>query len=768
MVPVHDLIANALILEEIGLTNADADAVLQRWYDQKPVSVADETAEVMYDFVTYLNTVKDARLESGTYLSFQQYKELGVGQTASRPYQVKRVLEDGLLGTFFQFSDAIGKKAPQLDGTDAAYGEDIVFSCSTDPLYLNADVKLYLDGVLTPLRNDDYLSQYSYNSENNTITIYSRTKGTAGGDVLLTSGTHKLQIESEGYQTATITLNVTRSLEVFELSLEDPNPAAGETAEDPSVYYTGQDVYVNAACGADDEEQAALRGDFMKNLTGIEMKYPDGTTHKINSTTEGSIFGDDNYIANEFGFVLQKGLFKEAGNYILTVWADEYTPKILEFTIEEGKENPDDGGEETETLTAPKASGVEYKTPIIGNRYYQVSFEGDEEAVAAYLAVLADREKEVSVQVNGTEYTYTGSFWNDTSKYTVSKDSSYGGKDRYLDFTEDGFVQGVNTIVIQAEGYEDQTIAILVEGRIASIVDPDDGAEELLKAPDVDETNYAYNILFGSYYRVTFTGISTEELETYLKKLKDTEIAAVTVNGQAYEPAGSLFGSEMSYVISSNPYGESVYLDLTEDGFTADVNEIVIQVEGYEDLTFEVEKESDDEEETLLTFASYGQEEDNAKDETDYAGKPEAGETEMPEEDEKPEEGTETEEGQKPEEGAETEEDEKTGEESNEDKEPEDSDQNSQDQEDEGQNSQKPEIDDSSLEEKDDLEDDIQDPEDEADEDGDAEELEAGDGEEESDGEEAEDDSQTPDEETDADEDSQNAEADGDEDADQQ
>ncbi|MDO5350579.1 MAG: DUF1533 domain-containing protein, partial [Lachnospiraceae bacterium] len=544
--------------------------------------------------------------------------------------------------------------------------------------------------------------------------------------------------------------------------VEYQTPVLGGTYYQVSFEGDEEAVAAYLAVLADSEKEVNVQ------VNGTEYTYTSSfwrDENKYTTDNDPSFGGPDkflNFTSNQFA----------EGENTIVIQAEGYEDQtiIIKVTGTDASigDGSDEGGDEVETLAAPQASEAEYQAPIFGDKIYRVSFEGDEEAVAAYLAVLADDQKNVSVQVNGTEYEYKYSFWNDTSKYTVSKDSSYGGKDRYLDFTEDAFEEGVNTIVIQAEGYEELTIAIKVEGRIASIVDPDDGAEELLKAPEADEISYAYNVLFGSYYRVTFTGISTEELETYLKKLKDTEIAAVTVNGQAYEPAVSLFGSEMSYVISSNPYGESVYLDLTEDGFTADVNEIVIQVEGYEDLTFEVEKESDDEEETLLTSASYGQEEDDAKDETDYAGKPEAGETEAPEEDEKPEEGTETEEGQKPEEGEETEEDEKTGEESNEDKEPEDSDQNSQDQEDEDQNSQKPENDDSSLEEKDDLKDDIQDPEDEADEDGDAEELEAGDGEEESDGEEAEDDSQTPDEETDADEDSQNAEADGDEDADQQ
>ena len=95
----------------------------------------------------------------------------------------------------------------------------------------------------------------------------------------------------------------------------------------------------------------------MKNLKGIELKRPDGSSQKVTSDTEGSLFGDDNYIPGKFGFVLQKGLFKESGVYMVTVWSEDYTPKTLEFRINKGEENQNP----PETLTAPELDKVEKK-----------------------------------------------------------------------------------------------------------------------------------------------------------------------------------------------------------------------------------------------------------------------------------------------------------------------------------------------------------------------------------------------------------------------
>ena len=79
----HDLIANALILKKLGMTNKDADAVLARWEAQSPVAVMDENAEELYDFTAYLNAVKDAGLGDGTALTFRRYADSGQGKKPS-------------------------------------------------------------------------------------------------------------------------------------------------------------------------------------------------------------------------------------------------------------------------------------------------------------------------------------------------------------------------------------------------------------------------------------------------------------------------------------------------------------------------------------------------------------------------------------------------------------------------------------------------------------------------------------------------------------
>lgn len=574
----HDLIANALILEKIGMTNKAAEAVLERWESQSPVAVMDENADELFDFVTYLNAVKDAGLGDNAVLSFRRYAEIGKGRTENRPYQVKRVLEDGLLGSTFLFSEMTGKRAPQLEGLSGAFGEDLTLSCSTDPLYLNKNTRFYLDGSATALRDDDYLSGYKFDEDTGKAVIYSSTKGTAGGSIQLTAGVHELRIVSEGYQTATAELNINKAQEQFDLSLADPNPAAGEDAADVSVYYTGQDVHVTAACGEDDESQGALRGDFMKNLKGIELRKPDGSSYKVTSNTEGSLSGDDNYVPGKFGFVLQKGLFKESGDYMVTVRAENYTPKTLEFRIEQGEEEQSP----SETLTAPEVDKVEKKSEFFYGKYYRVSFNSDsEQALEKYLKELENSEK-TEVQVNGKKYTYSGLSVSESDQYqyTVSDNEANGGR-QYLDLSINGFAAGKNTVTIEVEGCDDLSFDVFLDKN--GDITEGEGQEPpagRLTAPEAESAS----LYSGRCYRVSFTGLGGEELQDYLHALENTD-AEVEVNGQKYQYSSwMIFSSdEQKYTVSDNRY-----MDFSKDGFAEGENTVNVKAKGYEDISFKV------------------------------------------------------------------------------------------------------------------------------------------------------------------------------------
>ncbi|MFR5732649.1 MAG: hypothetical protein ACLUD2_12580 [Clostridium sp.] len=95
-----DLLANALILSKLQVENEAADAIADRWlsdmsgYD----AVIGEDRKTFYSFKAYRDAVEQAK-NAGTYLSFADYLAAGNAETTpNRPYAVKYVLEDNLLG----------------------------------------------------------------------------------------------------------------------------------------------------------------------------------------------------------------------------------------------------------------------------------------------------------------------------------------------------------------------------------------------------------------------------------------------------------------------------------------------------------------------------------------------------------------------------------------------------------------------------------------------------------------------------------------------
>ncbi len=157
-----------------------------------------------------------------------------------------------------------------------------------DKEYISKITALYLDNSAIALRSDDYITAYKISEAKESVTLLSKTEGTGGGTQQLTEAEHKLRIVAEGYKEQTVVLHVVKELEMFKLSLTE-NPDKAE-AEDAAAYRVGQKVFINAAADEDDGSQKKLRGDFMKNLTGMTLTGPDDNTRKVLSKEQGGIF----------------------------------------------------------------------------------------------------------------------------------------------------------------------------------------------------------------------------------------------------------------------------------------------------------------------------------------------------------------------------------------------------------------------------------------------------------------------------------------------
>ena len=565
----HDLLANALILNEINPT-AESSAVAQRYFDQNRMYVTDDTADEFYNFTDYLNAVKDAKLEDGRFVSFEQYQNKGTPSSNGRPYQIKRVLEDGKLGSTETLSTMVGKNAPDLTGTTGKLGENLVLTAEDDTEYFKKIQGVYLDGSAIGLRNDDYMTQFAFSEDGTQLIIYAyETVNGTVSSTPLSAGEHTLRIVAEGYKEATITLTVSKEAEMFDLSLA-ANPENADDEEE-TVYHAGQTVYVNASA-----KDGALKGDFLENLKEVTLNG-----ENVLPAGAGQIGSEEDYQIKDGMVILGKNLFKEAGNYTLQLKAKAdagYAPKTLDFEVKEAVETPAENGKEVpgfHKAVLKKESGLLAKDP-----YYQIFFDGvdldkdgqTEDDVDEWL-----RSKTLAVYVDEVPYE-SGLDQDNTNCYSIQeRDGSY----KSILAIRPAEMSGEHSVKITAEGYKDCEFTFTGSANEQEVKDA-----PVFEKAEVKESNSGN----GDYYKLTFSGSNARDFFS-------SDSLTVTVDGSEYTKLKNSYASvgstEGSEIYACDSFSSTPALELRPEDMSKDL-EITITADGYKSYTFTVEGLSDE------------------------------------------------------------------------------------------------------------------------------------------------------------------------------
>ena len=537
-----DLLANALLLEEMGVTCAAATKVVDNWYNVICDAVFNQGDTTYKTHTGYLNAVNDAKVAGAEWLGYAEYIAAGnVKTTPNRPSAVKEVLEDGLLGDI-QHSNTYGRlEAPKATVGETKENKDVEITFENADAYMGKITKLYL--------NDNWqeLSTDAYTIEGNKITIK------AGA---LKIGENKITVDATGYLSNVVTIDYAKETEK-DLSLS----VATSISE-------GQDVVITVTNS---------EGDFLKNLSGVVLKNSDGTEKTVyHQGYEGS--NAVYYVVSEDGKTITlKNV--EPGIYTVSVSANYYEALTTEeFAVERT----------TPLKTAPSVAKHEKKDKdglLESTDYYRLTFSGLEgKDLDTYLGAI----KKVTV---GTKaYTEATSIYFQNDNYrTKIADSTYGGYKDALDLAVNGIdATGEGTVItVEAKGYE--TMTYTLKGDSATT---DPGEDDKLTAPTVEKAELTTKSGFFEdcdYYRLRFGTISGTELTAYLNK-----VTGVTVNGDTYTKESTYMKESTFRVKAENDaYGTSAYdiLDLAVNGVdTTKDTVIVITAEGYADLTYTIKK----------------------------------------------------------------------------------------------------------------------------------------------------------------------------------
>lgn len=537
-----DLLANAKIMTSLNTGNEYASAIAGRWDELSHVAVYAQGSPDVYTYVGYADAVNDARV-AGKALSFAVYADReNAEKNLGRPYAVKQVLEDNLLGETTAFSETANKAAPDITlvklvdnkyvaAAEVMEGQDAVFRC------LDMD-------YLTKLAE----SGYTVDTEKGIFTISKET---------LTLGDNSITIQVEGYQTVRLSVRYQKVLEKVSLT----GPTEGVQLGNP----------VTITCNAENHKDGVC--DFFANVTGVTLKRPDGTTKELSKDGVESVFDEIGYTVNGNKLTLGKDLFSTAGNYSVTIRAGHgYGTQTVNFAITAKEVTPP----VTDDTAAPTVNEVT-SVKEWGTSYYRVSFDGmDKGALKDYLNAIN------SVTVGTAEYAKSGYLSTNAYKLfaTDTTQSAYD-YDR-LDLTSNGFAtDAITEVVIKATGYTDLTFKV----KNGALVTGEDSTK--LSPPAFSSAEKVTPFFGDNYTRISFVG-DENIIATYLALI---ETNRVTVNRETIEKTSSFWQSEKKFKLSNDSAygGENIYLDITEDSFSTSGNStVVISVDGYNDLTFTI------------------------------------------------------------------------------------------------------------------------------------------------------------------------------------
>ncbi len=526
-----DLLANALLLEEMGVTCAAATKVVDNWYNVICDAVFNQGDTTYKTHTGYLNAVNDAKVAGAEWLGYAEYIAAGnVKTTPNRPSAVKEVLEDGLLGDI-QHSNTYGRlEAPKATVGETKENQDVEITFENADAYMGKITKLYL--------NDNWqeLSADAYTIEGNKITI----KADA-----LKIGENKITVDATGYLSNVVTIDYAKETEK-ELSLSVATPIS-----------EGQDVVITVTNS---------EGDFLKNLSGVVLKNSDGTEKTVyHQGYEGS--NAVYYVVSEDGKTITlKNV--EPGIYTVSVSANHYeTLTTEEFTVERT----------TPLKTAPSVAKHEKKDKdglLESTDYYRLTFSGLEgKDLDTYLGAI----KKVTV---GTKaYTEATSIYFQNDNYrTKIADSTYGGYKDALDLAVNGIDAEKGTLItVEAKGYKTMTYTLKGDSATTDPT-PNPGEDTQLDAPAytiAEKTEYGATGSY-PYYKVTFTGGNTRE---YVKN-----ITSVMVQGTEYSlVSGTEVGEKSTSYVKETGFEDD--LKLGTGSFVANgKTTVTIKATGYKDL----------------------------------------------------------------------------------------------------------------------------------------------------------------------------------------
>ncbi|WP_455032094.1 hemoblobin-interacting domain-containing protein [Oribacterium sp.] len=552
----YDLLSNALLLNELGMLNSDAENVVEQYFNMTiddSSYLYNEGADAFYSYRDYLNANAEKRRAGGKLLSFKDFIATAQKKDYNGPSQVLNVLEDGRLGALSDFKLVKGEKTPAFIGTTTEVGGE--FSLKTeDKEYLKAITRITVDGQSANLL-DSYNKPVEIKPEEGSILVHRSAFNFYNTPEL---STHTLRISAGSkYRDVELKLQFKEKADNLQFNVE------GEA-------FTEKDVVLSL--GTSEEAKNAL-----KNFAGIQLKKPNSSELRtLLDAMAGGKSGNDYYVLDkEKGTItLKAGLFKEAGEYQFFVKLTNRTKSLSgKIDVKENVDTPTNPDENANTEGHPETASFEAVNEKDKDKSYRtLSFTGLERAkLHAYLQNIE------AIRVNGEDYTEAFSSIRIGENEYFAVASNGDGFKNTLRLDKTSLVEGENKVIIELKDKTKKTFKVnLASEKKNNNSSNTENNNSSLKAKEVSKIKSLYGNV--ESYAVLFEGDS-KEVQASLD-----QIESVSLNGNALDKASAFAGGfgnfpENSYAVKNivGAYGATPSLQLSASSVQEGTNRLLVK-----------------------------------------------------------------------------------------------------------------------------------------------------------------------------------------------
>ena len=551
----YDLLSNALLLNELGMLNSDAENVVEQYFNMTiddSSYLYNEGADAFYSYRDYLNANAEKRRAGGKLLSFKDFIATAQKKDYNGPSQVLNVLEDGRLGALSDFKLVKGEKTPSFTGTTTEVGGEFILK-TEDTEYLKAITGITMDGQSANLLNS-YNKLVEIKPKEGTILVH-RSAFNFFNTPELSNHTLRISAGSK-YRDVELKLQFKEKADNLQFTVE------GEA-------FTEKDVVISL--GTSEEAKNAL-----KNFVSLQLQEPNSSDLRtVHDAMAGGKSGNDYYVLDtEKGTItLKAGLFKEAGEYQFFVKLSNRTKNLSgKIDVKEHKDTPTNPDENANTEGHPETASFEAVNEKDKDKNYRtLSFTGlKRDELHAYLNNIE------AIRVNGEDYSEAFSALHIEEKQYIAISSKGDSYQDTLRLDKTSLVEGENKVVIELKDKTKKTFKVNLASEKNNASNTENGNVSALKAKEITMAKSFYGKV--ESYAVLFEGDSKEV------QAKLDQIESVSLNGNALDKVSAFaggFGSfpENSYAVKDivGAYGATPSLQLSASSVQEGTNRLLVK-----------------------------------------------------------------------------------------------------------------------------------------------------------------------------------------------